>query len=94
MLQISVVNRHMGRQTMTITVLDNTPNAEGKFLPRTYQVQYWDAATGRLDRVETVQDRWARVGRWDLPAGHTVATTTDAGLSVRSVTLTGHKTGK
>jgi hypothetical protein len=92
--QISVVNRHMGRQTMTITVLDNAPNAEGKFLPQTYQVQYWDAATGRLDRVETVQDRWARVGRWDLPAGHTVTTTTDAGLSVRSVTLTGHKAGQ
>ena len=42
--QISVVNRHMGKRNMTITVLDNDKNPEGRFLPRSYLVQYWDAA--------------------------------------------------
>jgi len=54
-------------------------------------VQYWDAATGALRRVETVQERWRRVAEWDLPTGHTSTTASDAGLSVRDVTLSGHQ---
>jgi hypothetical protein len=89
--QITVVNRNMGKRNMTISVLHNTPTPEGKFLPHSYLVQYWDAATGALDRVETIQERWSRVGKLDLPTEHTVGTTSSAGLSVRSVTLSGHK---
>jgi len=72
--QLTVVNRNLGRQNMTITVLDNDRNTDGRFLPRSYTVQYWDAATGDLKRTETVQERWQRVGAWDLPATHTVTT--------------------
>jgi hypothetical protein len=88
--QITVVNRHTEKHNFTITVLDNTPNPEGKFLPRSYVVQYWNAASGKLDRVETVQERWSRVGKLDLPTRHTVTTSSDAGLSVRSVELSSH----
>jgi hypothetical protein len=86
--QITVVNRHIGRRNMTITVLENERNREGRYLPRSYLVHYWDASTGDLDRVEAVQDRWKRLDAWDLPAEHTVTTSSDAGLSVRSITLT------
>jgi hypothetical protein len=89
--QILVVNRHMGKNTMTITVLDNERNPEGHFLPRSYTVQYWDAATGALRRTESVHERWQRVGAWDLPATHTVTVASDAGLAVRSFTLTEHE---
>jgi len=89
--QITTVNRHVGRQNMTITVLDNERNGDGHFLPHSYLVQYWDAATATLNRVETVQERWHRVGSWDLPATHTVTTASDAGLSVRNVTLSEHQ---
>jgi hypothetical protein len=92
--QIMVVNRHVGEENMTLTVLDNDRNAEGLFLPRSYTVQYWDAATGELKRTETVQDRWRRVGAWDLPARHTVTTATGAGLSVRSFTLSKYEVPK
>lgn len=92
--QIMVVNRHIGDENMTITVLDNDRNPEGLFLPRSYTVQYWDAATGELKRTETVQDRWQRVGSWDLPARHTVLTATPAGVSVRSFTITNHDISK
>jgi hypothetical protein len=88
--QITVVNRHLGKENLTITALENDRNAEGKLLPRGYAVQHWEAGTGRLLRAETVQDRWQRVGSWDLPAAHTVTAATDAGLSVRSFTLTRH----
>jgi hypothetical protein len=89
--QIAVVNRHIGRQDMTITVLDNQRNPEGKFLPHSYSVHYWDTATGALNRVETIQERWQRSGSFDLPALHTVTTSSDGGLSVRSVTLSEHR---
>lgn len=89
--QLLVVNRNFGKQDMTITVLDNEPNAEGKFLPRSYSVQYWDAETGKLARVESVQDRWTRVGAFDLPQSHTLSTASAGGLAVKSFTLKGHK---
>ncbi|WP_406698874.1 DUF3386 family protein [Singulisphaera sp. Ch08] len=89
--QIMVVNRRMGPKHLTITVLDNDQNADGKFLPHSYVVHHWDATTGALDRVETVQERWRRVGSWDLPASHTTSTASGGGFSVRSVTLTDHE---
>ncbi|HEV3118866.1 MAG TPA: DUF3386 family protein [Gemmataceae bacterium] len=88
--QILVVNRHIDDENMTITVLDNDRNSEGLFLPRSYLVQYWDAATGELTRTESVQERWQRVGSWDLPARHTVTTATAAGVSARSFALSRH----
>ncbi len=89
--QITSVNRMIAGQNMTITLLDNEKNAEGKFLPRSYVVQYWDEPTGKLLRTETVQDRWQRVGAFDLPAEHTVRTASGDGFSMRTVTLSGHK---
>lgn len=89
--QLLVVNRVMGKQNMTLTILDNDRNAEGLFLPRSYTVQYRDGTTGELKRAETVQQRWQRVGVFDLPALHTVTVGTDSGLSVRSVVLTKHE---
>src|SRR5262249_49578836 len=89
--QIVVVNRHLGKQLMTITVLDNERNRDGHFLPRSYTVQYWDAATGDLRRTETIHERWQRVGAWDLPTLHTVTLASDGGLAVRSVTLAKHQ---
>jgi hypothetical protein len=83
--QIQVVNRRMGKRNMTITILENVTNREGRFLPHSYVVQYWDAAGGKLLSTETIQERWQRVGSWDLPASHSVMTASDGGLSIRSV---------
>jgi hypothetical protein len=89
--QITVVNRHMGRRNMTINVLENARNPEGRFLPQCYLVQYWDATSGALDHVESVLERWQRFGSWDLPTVHTVTDASDAGFSVKSVTLSEHR---
>lgn len=88
--QITVVNRAMGRQNMTITVLGNERTSEDTFLPRSYTVHYWDDATGRLTRSEAVEDRWTRIGKFDLPQSHTVTAASDAGQNVRSFTLSEH----
>ena len=89
--QIMTVNRHMGRTNMTIITLDNEKTPDGHFLPLGYSVQYWDNMTGVLRRTESVRDRWVRIGNFDLPASHTVTTSTDGGQSTRGLTLSGHK---
>jgi hypothetical protein len=89
--QILVVNRHLGKENMTITALENERNAEGKLLPRGYVVHSWESGTGRLLRTETVRDRWRRVGSWDLPTTHEVTTAADSGLSVQRFTLSKHE---
>jgi hypothetical protein len=81
--QIMVVNRRMGKQNMTITVLDNRQNTGGLFLPQSYVVHYWDTANGKLKSIETILDRWQRIGSWDLPASHSVSTASDTGLSIK-----------
>jgi Protein of unknown function (DUF3386) len=88
--QITVVNRRIGKQNMTITVLDNDKNADGRFLPHSYVVNYWDAATGKLNRVETFQERWQRFGTWDLPVMRSILTSSDAGLSVKDLEFSKH----
>ncbi len=89
--QIRVVNRNLGSMNMTITVLDNRTNDDGKFLPHSYTVQYWNAKNGQLLRTQTFQDRWQRVGRFDLPAEHSLATASSAGLTVRTLKLSKHR---
>jgi hypothetical protein len=82
--QLMAVNRVLGQENMTITVLENDRNTDGQFLPRAYTVQYWDGASGELKRSESIQQRWQRVGSWDLPARHTLTTASAAGVSVRT----------
>ncbi len=89
--QITSVNRVLGERNMSITMVENTTNAEGKYLPRSYVVQYWDEPTGKLLRTETVQDRWTRVGPYDLPSQHTVSAADGDGFLVQTFTLSGHK---
>jgi uncharacterized protein DUF3386 len=92
--QITVVNRNLGERNMTITVLENTKNADGKQLPQSYTVQYWNAQDGTLERSESFSNRWTRVGRFDLPASLIVTSASKAGLSVRSIQFANHHVSK
>ncbi|HVX12556.1 MAG TPA: DUF3386 family protein [Pirellulales bacterium] len=89
--QITVVNRAMGAQNMTITVLDNQRTDDDHFLPRSYTVHYWDDASGRLQRSEAIDDRWTAADKFDLPLSHTVTASSDSGQSVRSFVLSQHE---
>ncbi len=89
--QIMVVNRALGKVNMTITIVDNDINTDKKFLPRSYTVQYWNTANGQLQRSETIQNRWTRVGAWDLPTQLTVLTASGAGQGVKTMTLSQHR---
>jgi hypothetical protein len=89
--QIMVVNRNIGDQNFTITVLDNIKNKENQFLPRSYVIRYWDARTGKLNRTQTVLNRWQRIDKLDLPAELVQISTSAAGLTVRTFQLSNHK---
>jgi hypothetical protein len=88
--QLTTVNRLIDGENVTISVLENEQTAEGKFLPRIYTVQAWDETTGEPTRTETIRDSWKRVDGWDLPAKHTVTSSTADGFSVRTFSLTNH----
>jgi len=92
--QITVVNRNFGGRSMTITTLENTKTPEGRYLPHSYTVQYWDEPSGKLSQTETVQDRWQRVGALDLPMTKRVMISTDSGFAVREFTLSDWKLGE
>jgi hypothetical protein len=89
--QITTVNRFLDGRHMTISVLENEKNAEGNYLPRTYVVRYWNGETGKLERTETVRERWTRVGKWDLPVEHLLTVGSDTGFSSRSFVLSDHE---
>lgn len=89
--QIREVNRNFGEQNMTITVLENTKNAEDKFLPHLYNVQYWNAADGKLSKSQTVENRWQRVGDFDLPTLATMTEASSSGVLIKTLRLSEHK---
>jgi Protein of unknown function (DUF3386) len=89
--QLMVVNRSLGKLNMTITVIDNDVNADKKFLPRSYTVQYWEAPSGNLQRTETVQNRWTRLQSWDLPTLLSVQTSSASGVSIKTMTMAQHR---
>lgn len=64
---ITEVNRETGPVRFTISVLEVSRNLEGKYLPRAFNVTFWDVATGALSSTESHLNLWKRVGPFDLP---------------------------
>jgi hypothetical protein len=88
--QIMVVNRMMGESKFSITMLENRKNEEGKYLPTTFVVHYWDAKTGQLTKAESNLQTWTRVGGFDLPTVVKVITVGKE-VNVKQLTLSNHK---
>ncbi|MBS0205548.1 MAG: DUF3386 family protein [Planctomycetes bacterium] len=89
--EITVVNRALGRENMSLQMLESSRNVDGKVLPRAYLVQYRDAKTGAINRVETVRNQWQRIGKFDLPESLEQTVSSASGVSVRSLKLRGVK---
>ncbi|MGE0126926.1 MAG: DUF3386 family protein [Blastocatellales bacterium] len=70
--QVVEVDRTMGGDHFTITVLETTPVAGGKSLPRHFTVTYFDAKSGAIKRSEAFTDEYKLVdGVW-FPASRRV----------------------
>lgn len=102
--QVLVVDRRTKGSRFTISVQENHFNAEGKYLPASYVVNFWSLTTGELTRTEAHHQSWKRLGRYDLPTSarmvtaarltvkaHDVAGALLASPVTHSLTLSNHK---
>lgn len=89
--EISTVTRTMGGQRFTIVIQDRQEFADGRTLPVTFSVVYWDAADGSLRATELYRDEVVEVGGVQLPALRRVVRADAAGLSVRELSLSDHE---
>jgi uncharacterized protein DUF3386 len=64
---IMEVNRSMGDLRFTISVLEIVRNAENKYLPRSFTMNFFSAKTGELKTSLTYLNEWQRLGAFDLP---------------------------
>ena len=85
--EITVVNRGLGKENMSLQMLDSEWNADGKVLPRAFQIQYRDATTSAITRVETTRQTWQRIGKLDFPATLSQTVSSSSGVSTRSLAL-------
>lgn len=89
--QILEVNRSMGEAgRFTISVVENEWNKEKTYLPAHYVVNSWDKG-GNLKSSAAHRNTHIRVGNFDLPETVTVVNGSSTGLSVRTLTFSGHK---
>lgn len=79
---ITEVNRVMGKQRFTISVLDVEHNRDGKYLPHVFTVSFWDVDSGALNSSLTYYHQWQRLGAFDLPS---LLTIVRAGKDERTV---------
>ena len=89
---ITEVHRTMGNRKLMINVVDVQWNQEKKTLPRTYTVSSTDVKTDEVSSMQVVNNRWARVGMFDLPARVLkIINKEDGGREVREIRLENHE---
>jgi uncharacterized GH25 family protein len=64
---IMEVNRSMGPTRFTISVLQIERDADGKYLPKSFVMNFFNSATGELQNSLGYLNDWQRVGPFDLP---------------------------
>lgn len=89
--RISQVNRQMGPTRFSINIHEHTGTADGHTLPAVFTVAFWDTARGRLSRADEYLDRYVEVDGVQLPAERRILRVDDDGISVRKLTLSGHR---
>lgn len=85
------VNRRMQDMRFTITVLEVTYNDEGKYLPHTYSVSFWDNKTGALRFSKTHVHSYKSLGDFDLPLQLTEVHSGTDSYYVRRIDLENHQ---
>ena len=84
---IMEVNRSAGDMRFTISVLEIERNAENKYLPRAFTMNFFDAASGKLKTSTGYWNAWQRVAGFDLPKTILEISTKDGGTNVRRLSF-------
>jgi hypothetical protein len=64
---ITEVSRNSAATRFTISVLEVSRNAENKYLPRSFTMNFFDARAGELKTSLAYFNDWQRLGNFDLP---------------------------
>ena len=81
--QVVEVDRTMADDHFVITLLETMPTANGKFLPRNFVVNYFDAKTGIIKRSEAFTDEYQKIeGVW-LPVSRRIVKAAEGKLTTR-----------
>ena len=88
--QILQVNRSMGSQRFTNNVFENEETKFG-FLPRLWNVAYYDNQTNALIRVSTTRVTWTWAGDAFMPATLDTVNAHAEGTDVSRLTLSNHR---
>jgi Protein of unknown function (DUF3386) len=89
--QIMQVNRVMGGSAFTIDILQNTLVDGGRYLPHAYTVSYRDEKTGALQRVQSFEEEYTRIGAFWLPSVRRVVTAADGDTTTSVLQLSDHQ---
>ncbi len=79
------VNRSLGKRRFTISVLEIERNAEHKYLPRSFTMNFFDSASGQLQTSLGYWNEWQRIGNFDLPKTIVEVTAGDGTTAVRRI---------
>lgn len=82
---IMEVNRSMGKMRFTISVLETVRNAENKYLPRAFTMNFFDSKTGELRTSLAYWNEWQRVGKFDLPKTIVEVAATKGGSGTKQI---------
>ncbi len=70
--RVTEVDRTIGGEHFIISVLEEVPAGQGRYLPRHFTVSYFDAKTGALTHTDTYMDEYQQVdGLW-FPASERI----------------------
>ncbi len=83
--QVVEVDRTMADDHFVITVLETTPTANGKFLPRTFVVNYFDTKSGTMKRSEAFSDTYQKIAGVWLPASRRIVRAAEGKFTVRII---------
>lgn len=89
---IMEVNRSAGpTMRFTISVLEIERNAEGKYLPRSFTMNFFDAKSGDLRVSLGYLNSWQRVGSFDLPKQIIEVDAHKGGASTKEIAFSNYK---
>jgi hypothetical protein len=66
--RVSEVARTAGNERFTISIMEEMPASNGRYLPRHFTVTYFDAKTGAIKRTEAFTDEYREMGGVWLPS--------------------------
>jgi hypothetical protein len=88
--RIAQINRQMGPTRFSINIHEHTRTVDGRTLPRSFTVVFWDTEQGRLTRTDVYQDRYVDIDGVYLPSQRRILRAEDSGISVHGLTFTNH----